>query len=228
MTAETKTKLLLRDAQWLAYEIVSWLQPGARQIAVAGSIRRHKPLVGDIEIVAEPVLTVSRNLFGEETGHTSALDLIVEHHIAAGHWEYDPQVKRNSPKYKRLFVPSMNVAVDLFFVAARNWGNQLVIRTGSSDFGRLMLTARALGGLMPPGLSHHDGYLYRRALDEHGAPAGAEEQLACLTEEQFFARLIGPGFMPHPTWRDAETAALMRRLTTEQLRATGRDAPRER
>ena len=50
----SKTQRPLPDAERIAAAIVADLAPFCARIQVAGSVRRHKAVVGDIEIVAIP------------------------------------------------------------------------------------------------------------------------------------------------------------------------------
>jgi len=97
------------------------LKPLADKIEIGGSIRRRKPMVGDIEIIA----LVNSDGVGNELLRRSIVTL------------------KNGQKYKQVIIkpPAGPVVVDLF--QTRNpaeWGMLFFIRTGSADFVR-----RALG-----------------------------------------------------------------------------------
>ena len=49
-----KTRIPLNEAHAIAAEIITVLAPHCRRIEIAGSIRRQRPEVGDIEIVGIP------------------------------------------------------------------------------------------------------------------------------------------------------------------------------
>jgi DNA polymerase/3'-5' exonuclease PolX len=186
----------LREARWLAEQVVGWLAPASGEIHVAGGIRRAKPDVKDIEIVCRARAGEATDLWGET--RTNPLTETIEAHIARGHWRRDEAVPRWGEKYKRLWVPSHAIAVDLFIAEEGNLGNILTLRTGDADFSRALVLKRSAGGLMPKGYFQHQGYL--RHLDGRTIP--------CPTEADYFAAL-GIDSVPPPETR---TADLARRL----------------
>lgn len=174
------------DALPVANRLVALLAPYCEQIEIAGSIRRRKLEVKDIEIVARPRV-VSGNLFGDPD--TPATNEAIADLIQRGIWQYDPHVKRDGPKYKRFvfageFWPR-GVAVDLFLVDERNWGSQLAIRTGCFEFSKWFVTSREKGGGMPRRMKHEGGYL---TFDGQVLP--------CPTEAGFFAGIDVPWYEP--------------------------------
>lgn len=70
--------------------IMALIEPGCERLEVAGSLRRQKAQVGDIEIVAVPVM--QRDLFGEVT-EQSAIDTLLS--------TLPVQVLKNGQKYKQ-------------------------------------------------------------------------------------------------------------------------------
>lgn len=62
-------KVELAAARRMADRLLALLAPACERIAIAGSIRRGVPLVGDIEIVAMPRVTTepAGDLWGEAT-----------------------------------------------------------------------------------------------------------------------------------------------------------------
>lgn len=51
--------------------------------------------------------------------------------------------------------------MDLFLPSVETWGVLYMIRTGSSEFSRRMVTKKSMGGLMPDDLSVADGRVWR-------------------------------------------------------------------
>jgi DNA polymerase/3'-5' exonuclease PolX len=134
------------------------LRPACARIEVAGSIRRGRPVVGDIEIVCIPLPTY--NLLGEPTPIT-----LVDHALT----DLGVPFSKNGPAYKQFqfnyvhlldnvgHAPGpLTFTVDLFLVTPETWGMQYIIRTGDADFSRLMVTPRFHNGLCPNHL--HVGY----------------------------------------------------------------------
>lgn len=118
------------------------------KIEIAGSIRRGKPQVKDIEIVAEPY--VRTDLFGAPLDEQTKLDLFVEKEVAAGRLRKrlraDGGVQSWGPKYKAI-VTADDMPLDLFIVRApAQWGAVFAIRTGPGDFSKFLVTAcRSMG-----------------------------------------------------------------------------------
>jgi len=173
------------------------LAPGCTRIEIAGSVRREKPEPHDLEIVAIPrtEFVQTGNLFGEmselELDHFEpALQAVLER----GRWEFDPVLKRNGPKYKRLWHVGEGIAADLFLTTPAGWGGALAIRTGPADFsqGLVTLALRQRKHIA-------DGYLVHGHMKaEGGCPKGSSCPLIIptLTEEAFFQALGLPWCEP--------------------------------
>ncbi len=136
------------------------LAPYCARIEIAGSIRRGKPTVADIELVAAPRFTPSPDdLFGTPR---NALDAYARERLAAGAWHHRLD-KNGHPacgeRFKRLTIEGD--AVDLFVVLPpAQWGLALLVRTGSADFSAKCMTAKSRGGFMPDGCGVHDFGIY--------------------------------------------------------------------
>jgi len=106
----------------IAAELSPHCVPGACEIA--GSIRRQRPTIGDIEIVCVPLPYTPEPLL------RSGIALVLEQ------WE---TLKGTLPcRYTRRLHPS-GMAVDVFMVDPRGFGPQLAIRTGSADWSHQVL-----------------------------------------------------------------------------------------
>lgn len=111
--------MILAVADAIAQRVRRQLLPHCLRCEVAGSIRRRKPNVNDIEIVAIPKPYTSLPLF---------LDGVA---LVVNQW---PKVKGELPcKYTRRRLPD-GIELDLFFATPENWGFIFGIRTGSRDF----------------------------------------------------------------------------------------------
>jgi len=99
----------LERAKTIANEVVTRLAPYCQQIEVAGSIRRQKPAVNDIDIVLIPS------------------DL----------WNLTAEIKRLGPAImsgdKLKQVDYHGVQLDLYFATSKTWATLLLIRTGSKE-----------------------------------------------------------------------------------------------
>lgn len=139
----SKIKLPYSQALPLAEKIVNELKPVCARIEIAGSIRRLKPEIGDIEIVCIPLQ--QEDLFG--TGGASLLEPGLENLLSQ---ERIIKGDKWGPKYKKFHPASMpDLSVDLFITTPEEWGYTYVIRTGSSNFSRLCVTPKQQGGYLP-------------------------------------------------------------------------------
>lgn len=150
----TTTRMPLARAQALAEALVKDLEPGCTRIEIAGSIRRRKPDVGDIEIVC---IRADRTplVVGQPA------DLLV------------PILKRlqadglltwigGRDRYTQFDLPHSHCRLDLFSVTKETWGCQLAIRTGPAEYSKRLVTKRCLGGLCPDELEFRGGRIWTR------------------------------------------------------------------
>ncbi len=133
----------LDEARQLAIALRLGLEAGSERIEIAGSVRREKPEPHDLELVAIPkVETVNTfNLFGKVEGlECNHFDPQLEALLSRGEWEFDPVLKRNGPKYKRLRHVRTEICADIFLATFQGWGGALAIRTGPADFSTALVT----------------------------------------------------------------------------------------
>jgi DNA polymerase/3'-5' exonuclease PolX len=139
-----KTKRPYAQVMPIAEKLVEFLGLFCDRIEIAGSLRREKAMIGDIEIVAVPIL--DRDLLGEPTG-LSAIDHILP--------ALSKDITKNGQKQKQFMYTSGGVEiyqVDLFLQPdPATWGVNFLLRTGSADFSRRMVTPKHKGGYMPAG-----------------------------------------------------------------------------
>lgn len=121
----------LADALQLAESVRALLAPHCDRCEIAGSIRRRKPEVKDIEIVCIPRRIIIPPLLGP-----------VEEHV---HPEFVAVVDRwrkvkGEPygKYTQRLLPE-GIPLDLFIATPDNWGAIFAIRTGSARFSHEVL-----------------------------------------------------------------------------------------
>ena len=133
-------------AEKIATELRDMLAPSCLRIEIAGSIRRRKPEVKDIELVAIPKHGQQPGtLF--DTEMVSLLSHDIDVLVARKQLEFDAETPRNGDKYKRLRFKEM--AVDLFIVTPESWGVQFLLRTGPAEFSHRLVTPREHGGYLP-------------------------------------------------------------------------------
>jgi DNA polymerase/3'-5' exonuclease PolX len=136
------------------------LEPVCDRILIAGSLRRQKADVGDIEIVAVPIRRLFANMFDELEAETEPthLNATLKTLLDAGTLEWDTKVKRNGPSYKRFIVPELDdMPFELFLCDEEEYGYQAMIRTGSAEFSKAMMTERGYGGLKPSNIDCKGG-----------------------------------------------------------------------
>jgi len=127
----------------IALQTLELLKPHCIRIEIAGSIRRKKQEVKDIEIVAIPK-HYEVGLF------ESGLATIVNK------WE---KVRGELPcKYTQRILPS-GIKLDLFFASPENWGLIFAIRTGSADYSHKVLAT----AWVKAGYKSIDGMLFHNS-----------------------------------------------------------------
>ena len=128
------------EAKGIADYVKELLEPHCYRVEIAGSIRRKKPEVKDIEIVAIPQ-PYEVGLF--ESGIASVVN----------RWE---KVKGELPcRYTQRLLPE-GIKLDLFFAEPDNWGLIFAIRTGSADYSHKVLATE----WYKQGYMSRGGYLY--------------------------------------------------------------------
>src|SRR5205823_8288906 len=129
----SKTKRPLREAERIAAAIVADLAPSCARIQVAGSVRRRKEVIGDIEIVAIPRYAPA-GLFGDCTAN-----LLWEHLHASDAYRFTKGDHANGRYYQLALPLHAGLQLDLFLAQPDNWGLTLLVRTGSAAFSTAML-----------------------------------------------------------------------------------------
>jgi DNA polymerase/3'-5' exonuclease PolX len=113
----------------LAEDARNALTPYCERILIAGSIRRMKPEVKDIEIVCIPKM-VPTGLFND------ALEVDPDFCATVKRWH---KVKGEpTGKYTQRMLPG-GMKLDVFIVNADTWGWQVCLRTGSKAFNQDVL-----------------------------------------------------------------------------------------
>ena len=174
------------EALAVAEDLIILLRPACERIEVAGSIRRRKTQVGDIELLAisktSPVqMALSFDRPRLERSHLDArvLELIVEGILD---YRLDKRGRRSyGPKNKQLIHIPSGVHVDLFSTTMDNFGMSWIVRTGPAEFNiKMMARLKAIG---------LQGHVNQPIQDLDGNP------LPCPSEEDVF-RLLGWRYLP--------------------------------
>lgn len=130
------------EAYKIALEVLEELRPHCERIEIAGSIRRKKADIGDVEIVAIP-LPYSTGLF--ESGIATVIN----------RWK---KVMGELPCKHTIRLLPDGITLDLFIAEKGNWGYQFAMRTGSADFSHHVLA----NGWVRQGFKSKGGYLFDR------------------------------------------------------------------
>jgi DNA polymerase/3'-5' exonuclease PolX len=132
---EQKRKYPRADAIAVAREMVGMLQPCCARLIVAGSLRRRKALVGDVELlfIANTVTGPDpEDLFGKSIVR-NAVDVALGKMLKRGVIEQRLS-RRGSPAWglqnKLATHVASGIPVDLFYARPESWWNLLVARTG--------------------------------------------------------------------------------------------------
>ena len=152
-------KIPLAQAEQIANDLVTALLAQCERIEVAGSIRRKKPIVGDIEIVAVPkIVTCSVDLMGELVLHRP-LNKSLEDMMDRGVLKHSKGFRGNIWKYSQFSISAHACNLDLFLATPNNFGLIFMLRTGPAEFSKRLVTPRLRGGLLPSFLRVSEGWI---------------------------------------------------------------------
>ena len=146
-------KVPYSEAKKIADDLLVLLGGHFERLETAGSLRRKKDLIGDIELVGIPKPVQVQGLFG--TYEVPSIEPIVGLMGAFGY-----TVEKAGDKYLK-FVAEHQMSVDLFICGPKTWGCIFMIRTGSAEFARKMVTKISRGGWCPNDMRFLDGRLLR-------------------------------------------------------------------
>lgn len=123
----------LSEAKELAFNILNTLIPHCDKIHIAGSVRREKAFVKDIEIVCQPKETILKDMFGWDEGIIRDLEFSKQVR------ELGEIVKGNTDgKYMQIKLPQ-GINLDLFMPDTDDYFRQFAIRTGSAEYSHTVI-----------------------------------------------------------------------------------------
>ena len=146
-----KQRFPLARARSVAAALQLAFSPYVERIEIAGSIRRGREDVGDIELLYVPRLSEPpADLFGTPVGEPEdALDGAMNRQMKMGEMAKRPNKDGHftyGPKNKLLIHRASGIPVDLFRTDQANWGMAMVVRTGPAAFNvQLMARFKTLG-----------------------------------------------------------------------------------
>ena len=143
-----KTKFPRAEAIAVAKELCVALTPMCSRLIVAGSLRRRRPEVGDVEIVFIPLVeSVRDGLFDQRP--VSMADAVLELFLSSGRLAKRRNVNGSEmwgPKNKLAVHAASGIPVDFFSATPENWFNYVVCRTGGAESNtRIASAAQARG-----------------------------------------------------------------------------------
>ncbi len=150
------------EAKSNADAIVETITPFCQRVGIAGSLRRRKPVVKDIEIVAIPKweeradpdslfgTPVPVNLLYEEWALNAGFPQLVDRLRRAREWQRIEWIKpgvaeviawhvKSDGAYWRGILPD-GTKLDMFLTTPEKWAVILPIRTGSAEFSHELVT----------------------------------------------------------------------------------------
>lgn len=145
-------KTPLHVAWRFATLLVQQIESVCERAEIAGSIRRGNLMVGDIEIVAIPKPSV--DLFGNKTYNPDIVYQAIQDRM-----EKPLPFEKQGQFYARFKFCGMDT--DLFITTPEKWGCIFLIRTGSADFSRRIMTRKWQGGYCPDNIFFKDGRMWR-------------------------------------------------------------------
>lgn len=154
----------LELAQEVADKYLQILKPHCLRIEIAGSIRRERKEVKDIELVCIPkAVNVNDGMFDKkEIRDPKFVQLINSFKREKGNGE---------GKAVKIILPEEEINIDLFITTPEQWGVIFMIRTGNEWFSKRMVTE-----IKEFGFYCEDGYLKRKSGDI----------VPCFEEKDFF------------------------------------------
>ncbi len=162
----------------IANALIERLSPACERLEIAGSVRRGKPDVGDLELVAIPRFVPEQiGLFtdvdfpDEPAPTVSALDMALAN--------IGVRRLKDGPRYKRIVLAEGirghdisalhahraahqgRALVALFITDRERWGWILLLRTGPQEFSHWLVKSKRYGGGLPSYLRADEGALWR-------------------------------------------------------------------
>lgn len=135
----------LAFAQACADRLRERLASHAQRVEIAGSIRRQRPEVGDVDLVVSPVMHEEKDMLGTVVRSTNATRDVVLDWARTESWK----VIKNGDDI--LIIEAKRVQVDFYWAPPERFGTFLLCRTGSREHNIwLAEIAKAAGGKWHP------------------------------------------------------------------------------
>ena len=151
--SDSTNKVPIVVAKRVAENLLEAMAGSFIRAEIAGSIRREVPWVSDIEIVVIP--KPSEDLFSNLHYNSDVVYRAIQGDMDMLN---PPAFEKQGTAYGRF--QFQGIDVDLFITTPEKWGCIFLIRTGSADFTRHIVTQRWQGGWCPPDLYFKYGRLW--------------------------------------------------------------------
>lgn len=180
------------QAYEIAEDLVRLMKPWAERVEIAGSIRRQKTDVKDIELVAIPKWEEGGVIVDMFQGEREKVNMLYEYlrsqpriqWIKPGVPEVIPWPIKPDGKYWRGLVDG-KIKLDLFLTTPEQFGLIFLIRTGPADFSHRFVMKKYQGGSLPNDYRVEDGHLKKLTGEIIPTP-----------DEETVFRLAGMKFVP--------------------------------
>ena len=177
----------LEKARLITEDVLNRLQPHCERIEIAGSVRREKEDVHDIELCAIPKNPAVKDIFGLPTETINLLEMYPFSSLG--------RLIKGGSRYKQ-FALIEGINLDLFIVLPpADWGVIYTIRTGPAEFSHWCVTQRKRGGGLPSDSKVTSGFVLRNNV------------YLPMPEEIDFLNFLGLGWVEpqdrQPGWRKA-------------------------
>jgi len=134
-----------------AEQIEAWLLPYCERVAIAGSVRRRRPVCNDIDLVIIPRFIEDRDMFGTVTSRKSAVWDFLDRYIMDSGGRASWITGRENPDGRNYLIQLPKCQLDIFQATPDTWGTLLLCRTGSKEHNIwLAQRAKTLGGHWNP------------------------------------------------------------------------------
>ena len=132
------------EANALAQDVLTIINPYCERAEIAGSVRRHKVDCGDVEIVAIPKPTDALFLVNDRAAYPIRQALLAHFDIVKG--------GEHLLQFTTPLCP-----LEVYLTTPEQWGVIFTIRTGPVDFSHRLVTARQDNGMCPSWMQFVEG-----------------------------------------------------------------------
>lgn len=169
-------------ARECADRLAIWLSSFCERVEIAGSIRRQKAEVSDIDLVAIPRIEVEKDMFGAPVKSINVTWREIDRRATADGW----QMLRAGAEI--VSWTHRGIQVDVFFTEPQYWGSMLLCKTGSKEHNIWLANyAIAQGGKWHP---NHGLYLRNRRISDTEEAIYDALRIAYIPPEKREAHLL--------------------------------------